>query len=51
VADARFRINTRVARKLRDLSEGTVDYSPHAHIVFEVRDDAGQLFYQHRKLA
>jgi hypothetical protein len=46
LADRAFLANSRPAVKvLRDLTWATVDYTRHAHVIFEIRDQAGHLVY------
>ena len=45
LSDRAFLIDARPAKVLANLTSASVDYSRHAHIVFEIRNDSGQIVY------
>jgi len=47
LADRAFGLNAQeVVAALRNLTWASVDYSPHAHVIFEVRDRSGRSVYR-----
>lgn len=47
LTDHRFRISHKIASAAGKLSSGTVEYTKHGHIVFDIRDSSGQSVYRH----
>jgi hypothetical protein len=45
LADRAFLADPPPAKVLRNFTEATVDYTRHAHVIFEVRDPAGHVVY------
>jgi hypothetical protein len=45
LSDRAFLTDVRPAKVLKTLTWATVDYSRHAHIIFEIRNDSGQIVY------
>ena len=43
--DRAFLADPPPAKVLRNLTWATVDYSRHAHVIFEIRDQSGQVVY------
>jgi len=45
LSDRSFLTEARPAKALGKLTRATVDYSRHAHMIFEIRNDSGQIVY------